>query len=380
MIPVKNSKTKSKFLSKSGYILPDIFAEVRSKLLEYQTTSTQLEQLCFWSAELVCSGKVKQLVSMLVDLYCTCFISKDLGFIEKLAKSFRTVSNERFNPRSHDVQAAICVIVIMLARQTPSRNPRSFATSISYSHQCFIDGLQRPTDHASAHVLDVLGPRFVDCDILHILIHFGQSLNEGDASKACCIIDYVTQKNKKICVSGGGGGVLLSITADMPKTIQNDSVWVLWKLLMAANPHPSHKRLVDASFNIFKLEYSAANRRDRLNLLYACAIVITTKKHLSDQAFDDKIIVQALQHLDEIYSSILGKAKKPKSSPANIKSAAIQQPQPQPQASISNDEKMQALFCYAYVTATAAPHHHPPQQPQFKELGSSVWFMESSSK
>lgn len=375
-----NSKSKSKFLSKSGYIVQDVFAELRFKLLRQQNqespTSAQIEQLCYWSAELVCSGRIKQLVSMLVDMYCTCFISKNLGFVERMAKSLDSVSTERFNPRSLDVQAAICALVIMLARHPPSRNPRSFATSFSYSHQRFIDGLQRPSEHASARVLKVLGPCFVECDILHILIHFWESLSEGDASKACCIIDHVTQKTKKLHDDLVGSAELLSITTGLPKAIQCDSVWVLWKLLMEVNTaQPTQKRLIEASLRIFKTEYSASSRKDRLNLLYACAIVLTTKKQIPDQPFEDKVIVQALEHLDQIYEAILGKPKTTK-KPVRQKQPK-QDPEAQQQHHVSNDEKMQALFCYAYVT----PHRldaittdrgralpQQPQQPQYKEL------------
>jgi hypothetical protein len=377
--------TKSKFLSRSGYILPDVFSELRTKLLkqdEATTTASQIEQLCYWSAELVCSGKVKQVVSMLVDLYSTCFISKSLGFVERFTKSLDTIQNERYNPKSTNVQAAVCTLVIMLARQTPSRNPRSFATSLSISHQCFIDGLQRPADIAASHVLRTLGEGFIDCSILHILIHFWQSLLECDASKACCIIDYVTQKTKKLNVCGG----CLSITIGMPKAMQNDSVWVLWQLLLEYPRYQNNlRRLIQAHFIIYKIEYSAANRKDRLNLLYACVLVHTTKKQISDHPFEDKVILQALEHLDEIYRMIMGKPQrqqqrrqqqsKGKASPPVITSSS---------SSSSPDdfqkEKLQALFCYTFVKPAAvndgtlfptkdqARAQSQQLQPQYKEL------------
>jgi hypothetical protein len=368
--------TKSKFLSRSGYILPDVFSELRSQLLKpgVEASAAQIEQLCYWSAELVCSGKVKQLVGMLVDLYCTCFISKNLGFVERFAKSLESIQTERFNPKSADVQSAICTLVIMLARQTPSRNPRSFATSISYSHQCFIDGLHRPPDSAANHVLKILGPSFVDCGILHILIHFWQSLHEGDASKACCLIDYVTQKFKKLNASMEG----LDITIGMPKIIQTDSVWALWKLLMEyprySEQAQKFRSLVQANFGIFKIEYTLGNRKDRLNLLYACAIVLTTKKTISDSVFEDKVIVQALEHLNNIYQMILGKAGKSKPSQQKQKPSCSSSARPAIARNDDHKEKIQALFCYAYVKPTTTTTHScdgrlpSQQQPQYKEL------------
>ncbi len=367
---------KSKFLSRSGYILPDVFSELRSKLLKPNgdTTASQIEQLCYWSAELVCSGKVKQVVSMLVDLYSTCFICKSLGFVERFAKTLETIQMERFNPKSPNVQAAVCTLVIMLARQTPSRNPRSFATSLSISHQCFIDGLQRPMDHAASQVLKVLGDTFIDCSILHIFIHFWQSLVECDASKACCIIDYVTQKTKKLnmCVE------CLPITIGMPKSIHNDSVWVLWQLLLEYPRYVDNQenlsRLIKAHFVIFKIEYAAPNRKDRLNLLYACIIVYTTKKHITDFPFEDKVIRQALEHLDEIYRMIMGKIGSNKGTYAKMQRNSPTGGTSVTSGTTANDnqkEKMQALFCYTYVkpaaaeTTTTEGRMNPPQ---YKEL------------
>lgn len=349
----------SKFLSKSGYILPDIFTELRSKLLRPTSEEKHIEQVCFWSAELVCSGKVKQLASMLVDMYSTSFISKNLSFVTKFSNTLDLLIKERFNQKSSDVQSAICTLVLMLARSTPSRNPRSFATTLSSAHQSYIDGLQRPTNQASNQVLQSIGASFIDSDILHILINYWQALSDGDAGKACCITDYVTQKVKTV-------KDVVDISAGMPKAMQSDSVWVLWKILLdhATISNIQQKRLVEASFNIFKTEYTKVNRKDRLNVLYACIIVITTKKSITEQVQDDKVIVQALTQLDDIYRTITGKAKA-KAGPVK---QAKQSQQSIPQ--VNTDEKMQALFCYAYVKPAihVEQRHRVAVQPQFKEL------------
>lgn len=354
----------SKFLSKSGYILPDIFTELRSKLLRPTSSSEEekhIEQVCFWSAELVCSGKVKQLASMLVDMYSTSFISKNLSFVTKFSNTLDLLIKERFNQKSSDVQSAICTLVLMLARSTPSRSPRSFATTLSSEHQSYIDGLQRPTNHASDQVLQSIGASFIDSDILHILINYWQALSDGDAGKACCITDYITQKTKTV-------RVVVDICAGMPKAMQSDSVWVLWKILLdhhqATITNIQQKRLVEASFNIFKTEYTKVNRKDRLNVLYACIIVIATKKSITEQVQDDKVIVQALTQLDDIYRTITGKVKQAKAAPVKQAKQSI------PHVDTNTDEKMQALFCYAYVKPVihAEPRQRVAVQPQFKEL------------
>lgn len=348
----------SKFLSKSGYILPDIFTELRSQLLRPPSSleeEKQIEQVCFWSAELVCSGKVKQLISMLVDIYSTSFISKNLSFVSKFSNTLDLLIKERFNQKSSDVQSAVCTLVLMLARSMPSRNPRSFATTLSSAHQCYIDGLDRPTNRAYDQVLRSIGAGFIDSEILHILISFWQALSDGDAGKACCITDYITQKTKTV-------NVVVDICAGMPKAMQSDSVWVLWKILLDHHHETiQHKRLVEASYSIFRTEYTKVNRKDRLNVLYACIIVTASKKSITEHVQDDKVILQALTQLDDIYRTITGKPKQTKQIKQTQQS--IQQ--------VNTDEKMQALFCYAYVKPAQNYEQRPARvavQPQFKEL------------
>jgi len=200
---------------------------------------------------------------------------------------------------------------------------------------------------------------------LHILINYWQALSDGDAGKACCITDYITQKTKTV-------RVVVDICAGMPKAMQSDSVWVLWKILLdhhhATISNTQQKRLVEASFNIFKTEYTKVNRKDRLNVLYACIIVIATKKSITEQVQDDKVIVQALTQLDDIYRTITGKAKA-KAGPVK-QAKTTKQDQSAPHVNTNTDEKMQALFCYAYVKPAihAEPRPRVAVQPQFKEL------------
>jgi hypothetical protein len=132
------------------------------------------------------------------------------------------------------------------------------------------------------------------------------------------------------------------------------------------------------------MDYSMANRKDRLNLLYACVIVITTKKHISDTPFEDKVVVQALEHLDEIYRMIMGSKKQkvqtqPQRRQQKTTTATTTTTTTSSSRTTLDDdyqkEKMQALFCYAYVKPSSNTDQlstknqaRPPCQQQYKEL------------
>ena len=153
----------SKFISKSGYVIPDVFEELTNKILQTSGSPEDKECICHWSAELVCSGKMKALTALVIELYASRFIGRDLTVLERLCTLLISCQNERFNWKSGTARVSICQSILLLAGLTPSSAIKSLSTVVTLEHQHYINALHcSPRGAAPELVLGVLGSLFVD--------------------------------------------------------------------------------------------------------------------------------------------------------------------------------------------------------------------------
>lgn len=348
----------AKFISKSGYVIPDVFEELTTKILQTTGSADDKECICHWSAELVCSGKMKALTTLVIELYASRFIGRDLTILERLATLLISCQKERFNWKSGNARLAICQSILMLAGMTSSSAIKSLSTVVTHAHQQYINALHcSPRGAATDIVLGVLGSLFVDVDILHLLVALWEHLQDRNLSGACIIIDYITQKGKTqpACAT-------LHVVQDVPKSLRCDVVWSLWQIVIeyAARTNDSlYERYAKANLDLFRIEYSRQSRKMRLNLLYATIVVILKSKRVG---VSESKAMAGMAEVSHIFDTILGKTvvRKPRGS---------MKPVAHPSASLANTtpDKLKMLFCYTYSDPQSLPKREEAKA-EWKEL------------
>lgn len=327
------------FLTKSGYIAFDVLEELQASILKFN--KHDLEKLCFWPAELVCSGFARQLLDVLLSLYATRYVSRNGGLVELLATQATAVHNEKYKASSDRLRVAINDIVLTLAQQQPLPAPHDMSTPVGDRHQALIDSLG-PATGVEATIVNTVGENAVDYPGFHLLCHLWIRIAHGDSRAATLLLDQLLQRNRSFEFAAWDG------ISSIPKAMRKDVVWVIWKMLLALSGSigAKHRAYTQASLDVFKANYSRKSRQDRLNVLYACAIICAKRKNIQVGGdLNVALLKDAAKNLHVIYEQIC--PSKQKKAAASCKVAAASPP-----PTGEKNDKLKYLFCYSYKSET----------------------------
>jgi hypothetical protein len=323
------------FLTKSGYIAFDVLEELQASILRFN--KQDLEKLCFWPAELVCSGYTRQLLDALLSLYATRYVSRNGTLVELLANQSTMVHNEKYKASSDRLRMAINDIVLALAQQQPLPAPHNMSSQVGDRHQTMIDSLG-PAPGVETNIVSIVGDNAVDYPGFHLLCHLWIRIVHGDSHAVTLLMDQLLQRNRSFEFVDWDG--ILGI----PKCMRKDVVWVIWKMLLALSRAigAKHGAYTQASLDVFKANYSRKSRQDRINLLYACAIICAKRKNIQGGDLDVSLLKDAAKNLHVIYDQIC--PSKQKKTPRGCKA--------NPPPTVEKNDKLKYLFCYSYKSDT----------------------------
>ncbi len=340
------------FLTKSGYIAFDVLEELQASILRFN--KQDLEKLCFWPAELVCSGFARQLLDALLSLYATRYVSRNGALVGLLATQATAVHNEKYKLSSDRLRVAFNDIVLTLAQQQPLPAPHEMSTPVGDHHQALMSSLG-PASGVEATVVSVVGDNAIDYPGFHLLCHLWIRIAQGDSRSTTLLMDQLLQRNRSFEFADWDG------VASIPKSLRKDVVWVIWKMLLALSRAigAKHGAYTQASLDVYKTNYSRKSRQDRLNVLYACAIICAKRKNIQDGDLNVALLKDAAKNLYVIYEQIC---------PSKQKKAATSSSKVHAPTGEMND-KLKYLFCYSYKSETkqSPPPLAAPSRPmQYK--------------
>lgn len=335
------------YLTKSGYIAHDVQEELVAKVLSFDA-GKDLETVCHWTAELVCSGRARQVLRDMIRLYSTRYINKNIGLTTFLASKIAVLQQERFRYTSDRVRAALNDIVVVLAEQRSSRSERKMNSQVQRS---IIETLYlEPTQSTrAAHALiKLLGDSVIDYESFNWLCHLWQNVR-SDSHTTFCLLDYLT--TIKAPLPSG-------CNIECAQQCRNDGVWALWAVARAAAKHTGQmqSQFVDACFSLYKCDFSKQVRDERSNLLYASFLVCgENSQELVDRDPYSSTAKEATRQVYTLYAHILGKPPKspPQTKPSQTKPPKKKSQHPPPQSLDGN--KLKYLFVYTYATDTPPP-------------------------
>jgi hypothetical protein len=341
------------FLTKSGYIAFDVLEELQVSILRFN--KHDLEKLCFWPAELVCSGYARQLLDALLSLYATRYVSRNGALVELLATQATVVHNEKYKVSSDRLRVAINDIVLTLAQQQPLPAAHNMATPLGDHHQTLINSLG-PADGVEATIVSIVGENAVDYSGFHLLCHLWIRIAHGDSRAATLLLDQLLQRNRSF-EFGDWDGI-----SGIPKCMRKDVVWMIWKMLLALSRSigERHGAYTQASLDVFKANYSRKSRQDRINLVYACAIICAKRKNIQGGDLNIAFLKDAAKNLHVIYEQICPSKQKRGARSCKAASAAASPPTGE------KNDKLKYLFCYSYKSDTAQLQPQAAKPMQYK--------------
>lgn len=341
------------FLTKSGYIAFDVLEEVQNGILKYNPRD--LEKLCFWPAELVCSGYARQLLDALLTLYATRYLSRNLAVVEVVATRAALVHKDKYKAASARVRVGINDIVLTLAQQKPATYDMS--TPVGDTHHHLIDTLG-PTSDVGNMLIDVVGENLVDYPGFHLLCHLWVRMVHGDSRTALHLLDQLLQRHRAVEFEWDA-------VASVPKALRKDVVWVIWRMVhaIAKKLNTQYVEYTQSSLSMYLLNYSRKSRQDRINLLYACVVVCTRKKELLKNPLTNTASLVAKQiHL--IYDQICPtKGKSTKKGHPQVREGSAKEGEGD-----VKDDKIKYLFCYSYKSDKSEPPASTIRPVQYKSI------------
>jgi hypothetical protein len=280
-------------VSKSGYIITEIYIEIKRAI-----ECKDYERICFFSAELVCSGQIKQLVSWLICLICNQYVSTNLFMLDKIVHNLNFIESQKYKWKSEDVREYICETLLLVSNEELNTS-RFYKQNSRY--KTFINSLYIFKNKTFRELHENLG--YIPHNEVYILIcYMYDFILQNDIRSVFKIMYEILAKNNiDECET-------LDIVSDIKRN-KNDAVWVLWKILFITTLRPVYndtmRNYINRAFQLFSMDYSKKVRNDRLNILFICYVLVVKQKEIVYMDTMTDIITQSTKQVSGFYNEIL---------------------------------------------------------------------------
>ena len=303
-----------KGISFSGYKL----TEVKSTLLK-SIQSSKLEESCYWSAELICSGHFKDLWELIIYYY-----SKHIHIINpklsiyldnRIDKFIKILNNQAGNielilRNNHGIRILFCEIICVLC---DSKQGHVYTDIKITSIDCDLSQIR---EKLRAPNITYLTDIFSDEDPKELYIAVNELCYQLSPSGKCVssacywiewIMEYTKQcklKNKKI---------MCSRKAHIPvkPEYQKDVIWLIWdSLLLYANKQNISllTKIINSLLNIYCIRYNGIHCFNKKKYVLYCAVsCILSPDSVNVPILTDdtkSLITKVTNNIDNIYNQI----------------------------------------------------------------------------
>jgi len=279
--------------------------EVRQKLILAMLES-RLEEACFWTAELVCSGHFLDLW----DLFLF-FLGKHIHlgnplvaiYLKNKYAVFRSIIHSEVFTQMHDLRNNSTLRELfaeIAATMTLSEKKQSWEEV----HVIEVADIGQMTHHLRADRSDYAqgvfregDPRELVIPLNELCFHLCQSRN----MRAACfwlewMAEFINLAKKRreplFCQRRAE-------YADVEPKYRGDYVWLVWEALLAAasaEPEPVVGILVQTLFDLYRIRYSTSTLRKRKPLLYFAVSLLTEtgtflKRPVLDESGKEMVVI-----------------------------------------------------------------------------------------
>ena len=307
--------THFKGVSFSQFRKTDVIKELIKSLLD-----GKVESACYWSAELICSGHFLDLWDTII-LFFSKYIHlgnpKLVNYIELRFTQFKHILKNgyleqelklRDNIKIRKLFAEIIIIFHYSKKKHPLTEIKIQSTHLDALHSQY---------KYKAPTLSYINEYLLEEDLKDLIIplnefSFNLSLHGKNGLDACYWIEWLIQFEKK-CIAQHINILGRRNFPDIPSKFQTDMVFCVWSIILGEAKVRSEliKRMVESSFTLFCLKYSAGSFKKRKYLIYFSVELLTSEISNIPIVEDKSKIEQLLSNLNIIYKQIKKKEVSP---------------------------------------------------------------------
>ena len=288
--------------------------DVKKELIK-NLYSSKIESVCFWSAEMICSGHFSDLWDIIIEFY-TKHIHignpKLITYLELRMNNFKELINSGYRDNelrlrnSDKMRRLFCEIMCVLCE---ARKKHCFS-EVKVKKEDF--DLTQMTERFKAPDIKFIEEIFLKDDPKELFIAANELAytltEEGKNSVSACywmewIIEFESickhKKEKFKCERRE--------FANVESKCQMDIVWIVWDIFLIEAKKRSNlvQRIINSALNIFCLRYRSGCHKKRRLLMYFVIEVFTEPYSLEEEIVRDKTkIITITQNINKIYKQI----------------------------------------------------------------------------
>lgn len=316
--------TKTTF---SGYKKSDVM-----KAFEKCLVSGSTERACFWTAELMCSGKAADVWERLISVYSQhAFKTAPKGavLIAELTRKFRKVVNggevhSELDLRNN-IDARVCLAmasatVCSLKKSLPVKRTKVAPTDFDLT--TIPHRLQAPsTRYAKC---------FQDADPKELFIATNElcyALSEAkDTALACYWVEWIVGYTAK-CKKQKTPLKCATRASVSHGSREEDVAWLVWDSILSVDVSPLVKRVIQSMLDLFRLRYQPGTLTKRIFVVYAavsaCCSSVPDDTSLAQIG---SVLQLAEDSLDRMYTVVAAGAVNDNPGPAPTPTAPRNEP------------------------------------------------------
>jgi hypothetical protein len=314
MIEIDDIRTMDKFKNEtfSGFKKEDVRKELINSLI-----NDKLEESCYWSAELVCSGHFNLLWETILNfmsIHINVLNPKLPIYISNHFNSFKDIinngyiNNELLLRNSEQIRQLFCEIMCVLCLSKNKQAPQKITVdkSIAFS-------LLENSSKLKATNIKYIQEYFDSDDSKDIFVALNEfayhiSIDSRNSMEAFYwiewLLQYETQKKKQkqnlYCATRTFSNVM--------DKYKKDYIWLIWEIIVDYSKNNKlTEMIVNSLLNLFCIHYTTAIKKKRKHILFfAISLIINIYDDgipIIDSKYSD-LFKKITKHSDMIYSQI----------------------------------------------------------------------------
>ncbi len=293
-------------------------ADVKKELLE-NLQKKKIENSCYWSAELACSGLYMDLWEIIL-LYMSKYIHignpklpvyinmRFNGFKEILKNGY--IGNELSMRNNNKIRVLFSEIIAILCL---SLNKHSFeklkVKKLDFDMTNFSEKLKAPNVNYITNIFKDGDPKelYISLNELSYNIDIKNSVQSCWWIEWIIEFEYMCKKKKEKCEAS------YRTFVDVENKYQNDIIWIIWDLLLSKVENcKTSTKIINSLLNLYCIRYTPSIKKKRIYLIYNAVSICSENIDLTLDIFKNKDIIENVcNKTDMIYKEIKKLEKKP---------------------------------------------------------------------